>query len=134
MATDHRTPHQRSAPPPATGVATLGALSVDRDAEVPIGVQLAWAIKMRIAEGSLGAGHRLPGLRDLSEALGVNANTARAASANLERETLIERRRGRGRFVDAGKPLLGKTSRIAARAAREAIAADVGPRDVASIL
>ena len=45
----------------------LDGLAIDRDAEVPIGVQLAWALRSRIAEGALKPGQRLPGLRDLAE-------------------------------------------------------------------
>lgn len=124
----------RQAEAPDQGVAPLGDLWVDRDAEVPIGVQLAWAIKTRIAEGSLSGGQRLPGLRDLAEDLGINANTVRAVYAKLERDGLLESRQGSGTFVALGEGRQQKASRIAARAAREATAADVDPRDVASIL
>lgn len=110
------------------------ALAIDRDADVPIGVQLAWAIRTRIDEGTLGAGERLPGLRDLAQALGINANTVRAVYARLEHEGLLDSRQGSGTFVAAredGKP---QASSIAARAAREAIAAGVDPREVATAL
>jgi DNA-binding transcriptional regulator YhcF (GntR family) len=109
-------------------------LWVDRDADVPIGVQLAWAIKMRIADGSLRDGQRLPGLRDLADALRVNANTVRAVYAKLERDGLLESRQGSGTFVAAGAGRPRKAGKIAARAAREAAAADIDPREVASIL
>lgn len=109
-------------------------LWVDRDADVPIGVQLAWAIKMRIAEGSLRDGQRLPGLRDLADALRVNANTVRAVYAKLERDGLLESRQGSGTFVAAGAGRPRKAGKIAAKAAREAAAADIDPREVASIL
>jgi hypothetical protein len=34
--------------------------AIDRSAEVPIGVQLAWALRARIDDGSLAPGARLP--------------------------------------------------------------------------
>jgi DNA-binding transcriptional regulator YhcF (GntR family) len=120
--------------PPNQAAIPLQALAIDRDAEVPIGVQLAWAIRTRIDEGTLGAGERLPGLRDLAQALGINANTVRAVYARLEREGLLDSRQGSGTFVAArndGKP---QASSIAARAAEEARQAGVDPREVATAL
>jgi len=65
-------------------------LAIDREAEVPIGVQLVWALRSRIGGGGLQAGQRLPGLRDAAEALGVNINTVRSVYQRLEREGLID--------------------------------------------
>jgi DNA-binding transcriptional regulator YhcF (GntR family) len=115
-------------------IAALDDLCLDRDAEVPLGVQLAWALKTRIAEGALSGGDRLPGLRELADILGVNANTVRSVYAKLEREGLLESRQGSGTFIAAGEGRRQKATRIAAKAAREAVAAEVDPRDVASIL
>jgi DNA-binding transcriptional regulator YhcF (GntR family) len=112
----------------------LTALLLDRNADVPIGVQLAWAIKARIAEGSLDAGERLPGLRDLADALRINVNTVRAVYARLESEGLLESHQGSGTFVSALQQAESKASAIAARAAGEARAAGVDPREVASAL
>lgn len=134
MAADQRSPVRHATPPRDQAVASLGGLWVDRDAEVPIGVQLAWAIKMRITEGSLRDGDRLPGLRDLADALGINANTVRAVYAKLERDGLLASRQGSGTFVAAGERPPRKAGKIATRAAREAIASDIDPREVASIL
>ncbi len=115
-------------------VAPPRALAVDRDGEVPIGVQLAWAIRTRIDDRTLAAGERLPGLRDLAQALEINANTVRAVYARLEREGLLESRQGSGTFVAAGARTKPRASAIAARAAREAVKAGVDPREVASAL
>ncbi len=127
-------PTRQAGPTGDQATAALEDLWLDRDAEVPLGVQLAWALKTRIAEGSLSGGDRLPGLRELADTLGVNANTVRAVYAKLEREELLESRQGSGTFVAAGEGRRQKASRIAAKAAREAVAAEVDPRDVASIL
>jgi len=112
----------------------LASLSVDRDAEVPIGVQLAWALRARIGDGELGAGQRLPGLRDLAEAIGVNLNTVRAVYQRLEHEGLIESQQGSGTFVAPEPPRGSSAVAIATTAARSAREAGVDPRDVAAAL
>jgi DNA-binding transcriptional regulator YhcF (GntR family) len=74
-------------------------LSVDRDAELPLGAQLASRIRTAVREGRLGAGDRVPSVRDLAEAAGVNVNTVRAVYARLETEGLVRSEQGRGTFV-----------------------------------
>jgi GntR family transcriptional regulator len=109
--------------------------AIDRNAEVPIGVQLAWALRARIRDGRLTPGQRLPGLRDLAETLKVNANTVRAVYQRLEHEGIIESLRGSGTFV-AAAPAAGRSAvgTIAANAAREALRTGVDPREVAAAL
>jgi GntR family transcriptional regulator len=109
-------------------------LSVDRDAEVPIGVQLAWALRARIHDGRFKPGQRLPGLRELADATGVNVNTIRAVYQRLDQQGLIDLRQGRGTFVG---PTLRKPSDVAtivANAVREARETGVDPREVAAAL
>src|ERR1700690_4110906 len=89
-------------------------LSVDRDAEIPIGVQLAWALRSRIRAGRFQPGQRLPGLRDVAEATGINVNTARAVYQRLEQEGLIDSQQGSGTFVAAAPPQLATVTAIAA--------------------
>lgn len=79
------------------------ALRVERDSEVPLGVQLAWAVRERIAARVLTQGDRLPSVRDLAAGTGVNVNTARAVYAKLERDGVVRSEQGRGTFV-AGAP------------------------------
>ena len=78
-------------------------LTVDRDAELPLGAQLAARIRTALRDGALGAGDRLPSVRELAEAAGVNVNTARAVYARLENEGLLRSEQGRGTFV-SGMP------------------------------
>lgn len=89
--------------PDMTSAAEPG-LSVDREADVPLGVQLAWALKERIASGALGPGDRLPSVRDLAAEAGVNVNTVRAVYARLERDGLTRSEQGRGTFVASASP------------------------------
>lgn len=110
------------------------SVAIDRDAEVPIGVQLAWALRTRIGEGTFAPGQRLPALRDLADSVGVNVNTVRAVYQGLEREGLIVSQQGAGTFVAASPPSRGQAGVIAANAVREARASGVDPREVAAAL
>jgi DNA-binding transcriptional regulator YhcF (GntR family) len=113
---------------------SLDGIAVDRDDEVPIGVQLAWILRSRIADRKLVAGHRLPGLRDLAEAIGVNVNTVHAVYQRLEREGLIDSQQGSGTFVASAPRRPSVAGSIAANAAREARETGVDPREVAAAL
>jgi len=109
-------------------------VTIDRDAEVPIGVQLAWALRTRIRDGRFKPSQRLPGLREMAEAVGVNVNTVRAVYQNLEHEGLIDSQQGSGTFVASTRQTPSAVGTIAADAAREAHATGVDPREVAAAL
>jgi DNA-binding transcriptional regulator YhcF (GntR family) len=109
-------------------------IAIDRDAEVPIGTQLAWALRARIRDGTFRPEQRLPGLRELAQATGVNVNTVRAVYQRLEREGLIEGQQGTGTFVAPIPQRPSAVGTIAANAAQEAEATGVDPRDVAAAL
>ena len=72
---------------------------MDREAEVPLGTQLAWKLRRLIETGELGAGDRLPSVRDAAAAAGVNVNTVRSVYGRLESEGLVSSEQGRGTFV-----------------------------------
>jgi GntR family transcriptional regulator len=109
-------------------------IAVDRDAEIPIGVQLAWALRARIRDGYLKPGQRLPGLRDLAEATGVNVNTVRSVYQRLEHEGLIDSQQGSGTFVACVSARPSALAAIVADAVREANESGVDPREVAAAL
>ena len=109
-------------------------IRIDRHAEVPIGVQLTWALRARIRDGRLRPGNRLPGLRDLAGALGVNANTVRSVYQRLEQEGVIDTQQGSGTFVTSTPRGSAVVGTIAANAAREAQETGVDPREVAAAL
>jgi DNA-binding transcriptional regulator YhcF (GntR family) len=109
-------------------------IAVDRNAEVPIGVQLAWAIRGRIRDGRFGPGQRLPGLRELAEATGVNANTVRTVYQRLDQEGLIDTVQGSGTFVARTPREASGVAAIAANAALRAHETGVDPREVAAAL
>jgi DNA-binding transcriptional regulator YhcF (GntR family) len=107
---------------------------IDRNAEVPIGVQIAWALRAQIRDGRFEPSQRLPGLRELAEATGVNFNTVRAVYQRLEHEGLIDSRQGSGTFVTPSQRTPSTVATIADDAARQAHATGVDPREVATAL
>ena len=117
-------------------VASLESLGItlDRRADVPLGVQLVWSLRALIANGSLAPGQRLPGLRDLSEAVGVNANTVRAVYQRLESDGLVRSQQGSGTYVAPSPPRGKPVAAIARSAARAAQDSGIDPRDVAAAL
>ena len=79
---------------------------VDRESELPVGIQVAWRLRALISSGKLAPGDRLPPVRQLAEDAGVNPNTARAIYGRLESEGLVETRHGLGTFVAHGSGLV----------------------------
>jgi GntR family transcriptional regulator len=110
-------------------------IALDRDADVPVGVQLAWSLRARILAGTLAPGDRLPALHRLAAQASVNANTVRAVYQRLEHDGLVTTRHGSGTFVTgAGEGAGHALGRLAADAARAARDAGVDPRELAAAL
>jgi DNA-binding transcriptional regulator YhcF (GntR family) len=86
-------------------VVSLG-LHVDRDGDIPVGTQLTWQIQALITDGRLRPRERLPSVRRLAEATGVNVNTIRSVYDRLEGEGFIRTEHGRGSFVVENVPRL----------------------------
>jgi GntR family transcriptional regulator len=74
---------------------------VDPQSDVPVYRQLMEQIKLHIASGQLKPGDELPSTRTLSAELGVNPMTISKAYSYLERDEVLERRRGRPLVVKA---------------------------------
>ncbi len=73
---------------------------------VPLYVQLQLQVRQRILSGQLAAGVQLPSVRDFSAELGINPLTIAKVYQLLEREGLVETRRGLGSFVSPASPVL----------------------------
>jgi len=119
-----------------SGTSDTLAIALDRGADVPLGVQLAWALRARILAGTLAAGDRLPALHRLAAETGVNANTVRAVYQRLEHDGLVSTRHGSGTFVTGGGETGGRgaLAQLTADAARAARAAGLDPRELAAAL
>src|SRR5229473_2573421 len=74
---------------------------IDANHPTPLYAQLERSIRFAIATGKLGIGEQLPTVRQLAVDLRINANTVAKVYAELEREGVVETRRGVGTFVKA---------------------------------
>jgi len=74
-------------------------LPIDPNSGLPIYRQIIEQVKRTIASGALQSGDRLPSVRELSALLEINPLTVQKAYRELEREDVLEMRRGRGMFV-----------------------------------
>jgi len=68
---------------------------------LPVYLQIMNQIKHLVVSGALSPGDRLPAARELALELLININTVAKAYTELEREGVLERRRGSGTFVAA---------------------------------
>jgi GntR family transcriptional regulator / MocR family aminotransferase len=80
-------------------------LTIDRNAGLPLHLQLAEQFRAAVLDGRLQAGHRLPSTRDLARDLSVSRSVTQAAYDQLHAEGWIEGRTGAGTFVTDVVPL-----------------------------
>ena len=90
-------------------------LPLDPSSGLPIYRQIVDQVRRMIACGSLRHGDRLSSVRELTALLGINPLTVTKAYGELEREGLVEMRRGLGVYVSTG------TSPLRAMAAKRAL-------------
>jgi GntR family transcriptional regulator len=74
---------------------------VDTKHPTPLYHQLERSIRFAIATGKLAVGDKLPTVRQLAVDLRINANTVAKVYTELERNGVVETRRGVGTFVTA---------------------------------
>ncbi|MFI8103217.1 GntR family transcriptional regulator [Streptomyces sp. NPDC086023] len=72
---------------------------IDRSSGVPAYVQIVRQTEQALRMGTLQVGDRLPTAKEVVEATAINPNTVLKAYRELEREGLVEARRGLGTFV-----------------------------------
>ena len=72
---------------------------MDFDNSLPIYIQIMDLIKRRIVLNELGAGEKLPSVRDIAQELKVNPNTIQRSYSELEREEIVYTQRGLGTFI-----------------------------------
>jgi GntR family transcriptional regulator len=76
-------------------------VSIDARDRTPIYAQLDRGLRAAIVTGRLRPGDQLPTVRQLAVELQVNANTVARVYGELERDGVLETRRGVGSFVSA---------------------------------
>jgi GntR family transcriptional regulator len=79
----------------------MSVVSIDTRDSTPIYAQIERGLRAAIAAGRLRPGDQLPTVRQLAVELRVNANTVARVYADLERNGVLETRRGVGSFVTA---------------------------------
>jgi GntR family transcriptional regulator len=115
--------------------AQSAGIVLNHGGDVPIGVQLDWALRAAVGAGALRPGEQLPGLREVAEQLGVSHNTLRAAVAKLEADGVLETRHGAGTYVARGADAAATAhAALAGETAQRARAAGIDPRALAAAL
>ena len=93
---------------------------MDYDAAIPIWMQVATCIKTDMVTGKLPPGAKLPGSRELALTYTINPNTAARVYQELEKEGLVEMRRGMGTYVtEEPERITALRRRMARDAAKE---------------
>jgi GntR family transcriptional regulator len=85
--------------------------NINAKSAVPIYRQITDQIRWRVAAGRLAPGEKLPSVRDLASFLLVNPNTVAKVYRDLERDGLLETRRGEGTFVAADVAAMAESER-----------------------
>lgn len=77
-------------------------------ASKPIYEQIADRIKRQIIRQELMPGDKLPSVREMAVQSGVNPNTVQRTYTELERDQIVETKRGQGTFVTMDQSTLNK--------------------------
>ncbi|WP_369234889.1 GntR family transcriptional regulator [Streptomyces sp. R21] len=109
---------------------------IDRRSGVATYVQIVQQTKQALRLGLLEPGDKLPTAREVVEATAINPNTVLKAYRELEREGLVEARRGLGTFVQRSLSSTPADSPLRAELdawAQRAHTAGLGREDVAAL-
>lgn len=74
-------------------------MAIEFNNNLPIYLQIMNYLKKEIIVGNLKAGDKIPSVRELASELQINPNTVQRTFQELEREMIVETRRGLGRYV-----------------------------------
>jgi GntR family transcriptional regulator len=86
-------------------------LKIDPSSGVPIYLQIIEGVKLSIAAGVLKPDDQLPSVRQLAQDVRVNPNTVAKAYNEMERDGIIQTRRGEGTFVSSDNKDLAENQR-----------------------
>ncbi len=115
-------------------------LRLDSESGVPLYQQVAQQVRRLIASGALAPGDRLPTVREMASDLTLNPNTVARAYQDLEREGVVETRRGQGTFACAPSVRMSRAERrqiiadLLDRALLDARHLGLSPEDVTALL
>lgn len=84
----------------------VGNMTFSLDLAKPLYEQVLNQIRNAIARGEVELGTKLPSVRELAQQLRVNPNTVMRAYQELERDSLIETRRGQGTFITTSEEIV----------------------------
>jgi GntR family transcriptional regulator len=84
---------------------------IDPRSPVTPSEQLADQVRFAVAAGRLGAGDRLPSVREVAKEARLNPNTVSRAWRELELSGVLKSRRGSGMFVTPEGPSIAATFR-----------------------
>lgn len=96
------------------------------DPMTPIWLQVGNRIKGSIATGALAPGEKMPGGRELAVRFSINPNTAARVYQELERDGLVETRRGMGTYVTGDTERIGRLRKQMAEDAAGRYLRDLG--------
>jgi len=85
--------------------------SIDPKSALPIYQQISAQVRRAVAAGLLAPGDQLPSVRELAARLLVNPNTVARVYRDLERDGLLETRRGQGTYVSANAGPMAESER-----------------------
>ncbi|MFD5017608.1 GntR family transcriptional regulator [Paenibacillus sp. NPDC058367] len=78
-------------------------MTIEFDNNLPIYIQIMNYIKGEIVTGKLKPGDKILSVRELANELQINPNTVQRTFQELEREEIVETRRGMGRYVTSNE-------------------------------
>jgi len=96
-------------------------ISIDPDQRRPIYVQIMDEVRRGMVLGMLRPGEALPSVRQLAADLGVNPNTVKQAYHELERDGVVETRRGQGTYLSDARLNGAERGRLLREVARRAV-------------
>lgn len=79
---------------------------IEFDNNLPIYLQIMNYLKKEIIRGALKPGEKVPSVRELASELQINPNTVQRTLSELEREGILETRRGLGRYVTSEESII----------------------------
>jgi GntR family transcriptional regulator len=96
-------------------------ISIDPEQRRPIYVQIMDEVRRARLLGTVEPGEALPSVRQLAAELGVNPNTVKQAYQQLERDGVVETRRGQGTFLSDARPSQAERRQLLEGVARRAV-------------